>query len=80
METYVRSKVAGGFCGNATGVIRDVIRCMQAEEDRVLAWKAAIPQGGAELDRGEGMPNAPAMLSELTRRATGAGDLLPIDR
>ena len=78
METYIRSKVAGGFYGNATEVIRDAIRRMQAEEDRVLAWKAAIAQGDAELDRGEGIPYTPAMLADITRRATESGQP-PID-
>ena len=30
MESFIKSKVAGGFYGNATEVIRDAIRRMQA--------------------------------------------------
>ena len=78
-ETYIRSKVAGGFYGNATEVIRDAIRRMQAAEDRVLAWKAAIAQGDAELDRGEGIPYTAAALAEITRRAADESGLPPAD-
>ena len=56
MESYIKSKVASGFYGNATEVIRDAIRRMQAEESRTAAWQAAIAKGDAQLDRGEGAP------------------------
>lgn len=55
MEGFIKSKVAGGFYGSATEVIRDAIRRMQAEESRVQAWHAAIKQGADQLDRGEGV-------------------------
>ena len=42
METYIKGKVASGFYGNATEVIRDAIRRMQAAESHMVAWKAAI--------------------------------------
>ena len=45
METFIKGKVATGFYGNATEVIRDAIRRMQAEEGRVTAWKAALKVG-----------------------------------
>lgn len=45
MEGFVRDKVAGGMYGNATEVIRDAVRRMQAEEARVAAWQAAIKVG-----------------------------------
>jgi len=56
MEGYIKGKVAGGFYGNATEVIRDAIRRMQTEESRAAAWQAAIAKGDAQLDRGEGAP------------------------
>jgi antitoxin ParD1/3/4 len=42
MESYIKAKVANGFYGNATEVIRDAIRRMQTEESRAAAWRAAI--------------------------------------
>ena len=43
MEQYIKSKVSSGFYGNATEVIRDAIRRMQAEEER----SAMLRQPGA---------------------------------
>ena len=55
MEGFIKNKVAGGFYGNATEVIRDAIRRMQSEESRIAAWQAAIKKGDEQLDRREGI-------------------------
>jgi antitoxin ParD1/3/4 len=54
MESYIKSKVGTGFYGNATEVIRDAIRRMQAEEEKIVALRKAVAQGEEQLDRGEG--------------------------
>lgn len=69
MESYIKSKVASGFYGNATEVIRDAIRRMQAEESRTAAWQAAIAKGDAQLDRGEGAPHTPELMERITQSA-----------
>jgi antitoxin ParD1/3/4 len=69
MEGFIRNKVASGFYGNATEVIRDAIRRMQAEESRVAAWQAAIKLGDDQLDRGSGVPYTPDALRDTTRSA-----------
>ena len=69
MESFIKGKVASGFYGNATEVIRDAIRRMQAEEERVQAWRAAIRQGDDELDRGEGIAYTSAALDDITAEA-----------
>lgn len=72
METFIKGKVASGFYGNATEVIRDAIRRMQAEESRVQAWRAAIKAGDDELDRGEGIAYTPDTLRGITQEAVGS--------
>lgn len=69
MESYIKSKVASGFYGNATEVIRDAIRRMQADEERRTAFRAAVAVGDAELDRGEGIDYNENVLEEITREA-----------
>ena len=69
METFIKGKVASGFYGNATEVIRDAIRRMQAEETRLHAWQAALKQGDDELDAGRSVPYTAATLDEITREA-----------
>ncbi len=80
MENFIRKKVAGGFYGNATEVIRDAIRRMQAEESRTAIWQAAIMQGDAQLDRGEGIAWSAEVLESITEAAIGAmGSRTPIN-
>jgi len=72
MEKFIKNKVSSGFYGNATEVIRDAIRRMQAEESRLAAWRAAIKQGEDELDRGEGLEYTPETLRGITDSALAA--------
>jgi antitoxin ParD1/3/4 len=72
MEGFIKGKVASGFYGNATEVIRDAIRRMQAEESRVAAWQAAIKKGDDQLERGEGIDYTPKTLEDITRSAMSA--------
>jgi antitoxin ParD1/3/4 len=72
MENFIKGKVTSGFYGNATEVIRDAIRRMQAEEARLQAWRTAIKAGDDELDRGEGFACTSKALSEITDAAIGS--------
>jgi antitoxin ParD1/3/4 len=72
MENFIKGKVATGFYGNATEVIRDAVRRMQAEEQRTRAWQAAIKQGDDELDRGEGIAYTAKTLSDITEAAVSS--------
>ncbi len=72
MEGFIKSKVASGFYSNATEVIRDAIRRMQAEESRISAWQSAIKQGVDQLDRGEGIAYSPAVLENIAQSAIEA--------
>jgi antitoxin ParD1/3/4 len=72
MEGFIKGKVANGFYGNATEVIRDAIRRMQAEESRMAAWQSAIKLGDDQLDRGEGIAYSAETLKNITQSAIGA--------
>ncbi|MER2514457.1 MAG: type II toxin-antitoxin system ParD family antitoxin [Nitrosomonas ureae] len=69
MEKYIKNKVASGFYCNATEVIRDAIRRMQNEENRMAAWQTAIAKGNAQLDRGEGITYTPELMEQMTQSA-----------
>jgi len=69
MEGFIKSKVSSGFYGNATEVIRDAIRRMQAEESRIAAWRLAIQEGDAQLERGEGIAFTAESLNDITQSA-----------
>lgn len=72
MECFIKSKVSGGFYRNATEVIRDAIRRMQAEESRATAWHAAIKLGDDQLDHGEGIAYTAKALNDITEAALGS--------
>ena len=69
MESYIKSKVGSGFYGNATEVIRDAIRRMQADEDRRTAFRNAVAAGVVELDRGESAEYTRADFDAITNEA-----------
>jgi antitoxin ParD1/3/4 len=70
MESYIKSKVSSGFYGNATEVIRDAIRRMQAEEQRAAAFRNAVAKGEAQLDRGEGTEYSRGLIKKLADKAS----------
>jgi len=72
MEDFIKSKESSGVYDNATEVIRDAIRRMQADESRVAAWHVAIKQGDEQLDRGEGIAYTAETLNDITESAIGA--------
>ena len=72
MEGFIKNQVSSGLYGNATEVIRDAVRRMQAEEVRAAAWHAAIAQGDAQLSRGDGTPYTADALSKITQDAMAA--------
>jgi len=69
MESYIKGKVASGFYGNATEVIRDAIRRMQVDEERAAAFRRAVAEGEAQLDRGQGRDYTAKRLDELAETA-----------
>jgi antitoxin ParD1/3/4 len=72
MEGFIKNKVSSGFYGNATEVIRDAIRRMQADETRAAAWHAAIKIGDEQLDRNDAIEYTPAALADITETAVAA--------
>lgn len=72
MEGFIESKVASGLYSDATAVIGDAIRLMQAEEVFIAAWQAAIRLGSDQLDRGEGLAYSSETLNDITRSAIDA--------
>ena len=80
MEGFIKNQVSSGLYGNATEVIRDAVRRMQAEEARAAAWNAAIARGDAQLKSGAGIAYSAATLAEITQDAmAGMQASAPLD-
>lgn len=74
MEAYVKGKVASGFYGNATEVIRDAIRRMQEDEKRKERLHAAIAKGQADFDAGRIVRYTPELMEEIFQEALAKRD------
>jgi antitoxin ParD1/3/4 len=69
MEQFVQSKVDSGFYNNASDVIRDAIRRMREEDNKVAALRSALKAGDDELDAGKGIPYGRATLTAAAEKA-----------
>jgi antitoxin ParD1/3/4 len=80
MSAYIKGKVSSGFYGNATEVIRDALRRMQAEEERRTAFRNAVDVGAADIAAGKVTPYTPELLDEIWEEAVAMADTgAPID-
>jgi antitoxin ParD1/3/4 len=69
MEQYLQTKVGTGFYSNASEVVRDAIRRMREEDEKLTALRAAVQAGDEQLDRGVGIPYTPERLEAITAKA-----------
>lgn len=69
MENYLQSKVNTGYYSNASEVVRDAIRRMRDEDERLAALRAAVAVGDDQLARGEGVAYTPERLEQITQKA-----------
>jgi antitoxin ParD1/3/4 len=68
LERFVEKKVRAGEYGSADQVLEAaLIRLMDDDDELDYETLAAIEEGDAQLDRGEGMPLSPAFL-ELRKK------------
>jgi antitoxin ParD1/3/4 len=66
LEQIVRQKVESGMYSNASEVVREAIRQMEAR-DRFKHLQAAIAEGDASFGDGEGFEFTPALVEEMIR-------------
>lgn len=69
IERYLQTKVGTGFYSNASEVVRDAIRRMWEEDEKLEKLRAAIRQGDEQLERGEGIAYSASQLDKITEKA-----------
>jgi antitoxin ParD1/3/4 len=69
VESYILSKVGSGFYGNASEVVRDAIRRMRDDDERLAALRAAVQIGDEQIARGAAESYTPELMRELARAA-----------
>ena len=68
-ETYIKSKVEGGFYMNETELVRDAVRHMREEEERQVRFKAAVKIGDDQITNGQTVPYSSKLLEQITEEA-----------
>ncbi|MGZ5071285.1 MAG: type II toxin-antitoxin system ParD family antitoxin [Methylobacter sp.] len=69
IEQYLQAKVGTGFYSNASEVVRDAIRRMWEEDEKLEKLRAAVKVGDDQLDRSEGVTYSSRRLEEITENA-----------
>ena len=66
LEELIRRKVDSGMYGNASEVVREALRQMEAR-DRHHRLKVAIAEADAEIERGEEDELTPSLIEKMKR-------------
>ena len=66
LEELIRRKVESGMYGNASEVVREALRQMEAR-DRHQRLQLAIAEADAEIERGEDDELTPALVDKMKR-------------
>ena len=69
LEQYLQVKVGTGYYSNASEVVRDAIRRMRDEDEKVAILRSAVAVGDEQLEKGEGLIYTPELLGQLTEKA-----------
>lgn len=68
-EAYIKAKVDGGFYTTENEVVRDAIRRMREEDERIRRFQAAVSLGDADIAAGKSAPFDKKMVEEIKRKA-----------
>jgi putative addiction module CopG family antidote len=69
LEVSIRQKIESGRYHDATEVIRTALRLSDVREQRTEQLRAAIAEGLATIERGEGIELTPELLAEIDQEA-----------
>jgi antitoxin ParD1/3/4 len=56
-EVFIKNQVASGRYGSASEVVRDALRRMEEQEEKLQALRAHLAEGEQQIARGEGIEN-----------------------
>ena len=66
---YIKGKVESGFYTSENEAIRDAVRRMREEEERIARFQAAVRIGDEQIERGETVPYSKELMEEIGQRA-----------
>ena len=68
-ENFIKGKVNGGFYTSENEAVRDAVRRMRQEEERIQRFQAAVALGDADLAAGRMEPLTPELMKSIRQRA-----------
>ena len=68
-EHYIKGKVESGFYTSENEVVKDAVRRMREEEERIARFQAAVRIGDEQIERGETMPYSKELMEQIGQRA-----------
>jgi antitoxin ParD1/3/4 len=68
-ENYIKGKVESGFYTSENEVVRDAVRRMREEEERIARFQAAVRIGDEQIERGETVPYSEELMEQIGQRA-----------
>ena len=74
-EHYIKGKVESGFYTSENEVVRDAVRRMREEEERIARFQASVRIGDEQIERGETVPYSKELMEQRwTLRGTSDTD------
>ena len=68
-ENYIKRKVESGFYTSENEVVRDAVRRMREEEERIARFQAAVRIGDEQIERGDTVPYSKELMEHISQRA-----------
>lgn len=68
-ENYIKGKVESGFYTSENEVVRDAVRRMREEEERIARFQAAVRIGDEQIERGDTVPYSKELMEQISQRA-----------
>jgi antitoxin ParD1/3/4 len=68
-ESFIKAEVLSGFYTNETELVRDAVRRMREEKERVRRFQEAVARGIQAVECGETVTLTPDLLQEIKQDA-----------
>jgi antitoxin ParD1/3/4 len=68
-ENYIKGKVESGFYTSENEVVRDAVRRMREEEERIARFQAAVRIGDEQIERGDTVPYSKELMEHISQHA-----------
>jgi len=68
-ENFIKSEVYNGFYANETELIRDAVRRMREDKERISRFHVAVAKGVQAVEQSETVVLSPNLLHEIKQEA-----------